>query len=85
MPGSRNRGFRRAVSTRAAQLYKRRVRSRTTARRREAGQALSEYGILLAVTSGINWIGHMTDNVDARTILIAGAVVVTLAFVLTRR
>ncbi len=52
-------------------------------RREAAGQALAEYGILLALVSGASWIRQLSDRVLAEpytALLIGAGAVVVLGF-----
>ena len=57
-------------------------------RRDEAGQALTEYAILMALVAGLNRLGDLAQKIteEPRTALLVGAaVVVGLAFWMGRR
>jgi len=54
-------------------------------RRRAAGQAMTEYGIVVALVSGIAWMRHIADGVDPRTLAMAAVGGVVLLVFLLRR
>ncbi len=50
--------------------------------RDDAGQALTEYAILLALVSGLNWLQRVTQSIlDQPPALIAGGVLVVVVCV----
>ena len=56
-------------------------------RRRESGQAMAEYGILLALMSGATWVSHLTETIrttEPMTLLLIGAGVIVVGYA-TRR
>ena len=53
--------------------------------RDDAGQALTEYAILLALVTGANWLGRLTHTIAEQpltALLVAGAVVVVFGYAL---
>jgi len=53
--------------------------------RAKAGQAMTEYGIIVALTSGLAWLSHAAEGLQPRTVVMAVVAGVALLFVLTRR
>jgi hypothetical protein len=57
-------------------------------RRHDAGQALAEYGIVLALASGLRWIGNLTGGVldqPPMVLLGGGVAAVAIVYIVTRR
>jgi len=53
--------------------------------RAQAGQAMTEYAIIVALTSGLAWLSHAAEGLQPHTVAVAAVAGVALLVFLIRR